>query len=140
MIKSVRNYHIKDHRREFSCRCLFLIVKEAYGWENLRHSRGNKLMQRNRNQLKQICHGSWIWQITSQLCNRYLPQVSIQSMCWRNIFKISSYIVTLKRNLFIRKAPLVFKTREGHMFNDCRDYRSLRHQQIRMNCSPISAH
>lgn len=57
-----------------------------------------------------------------------------------NIFKISSCVVTLKRDLFIRKAPLVFKTREGHMFNDSRDYRSLRHQQIRMNCSPISAH
>lgn len=57
-----------------------------------------------------------------------------------NIFKMTSYVITLKRGLFIRKAPLVFKTREGHMFYNSRDYRSPRHQQITMNYSPISAH
>lgn len=57
-----------------------------------------------------------------------------------NVFKMTSYVITLKIDLFIRKTPLVFETREGHMFYDSRDYRSPRHQQIRMNCSPISAH
>lgn len=57
-----------------------------------------------------------------------------------NVFKITPSVTTLKRGLFIREAPLVFKTREGHMFCDSGDCRSPGYQQIRRKCSPGSAH